>query len=118
MLVNPSCRKQLIAFLLCRWQQMIGCAALERVYLASCAHAKDNDQPMPEMPIPVMALPCKQIAIIKDHIMAILPEASFINYEYAAPAPLDPSDFIEVFEADHNQCIGKVEEVMQKMQIQ
>jgi hypothetical protein len=118
MLINPSSRKQLIAFLLLRWKRMICFAAVERVYIASCRYAKKNEKPEPEMPILAIALPGKQIEIIKQHITMILPEAGFINYEYEAPAPLDPEDFIEVFESDHHQCIGKVEDVMQKMQIQ
>lgn len=118
MLTNPSDCKLLVNFLLIRWKQMIGLASLERVHVASCLNALDNNLPIPEMPVILVAMPCKQIEIIKNRIIAILPEASFIDYEYEAPAPLDPNDFIEVFEADHNQCINKVEDVMKKMQIQ
>lgn len=108
MIIDSSNSKQLIDFLLLRWQNIIGLAALERIYKASCLFAKEHNQPMPVSPPTIISKPCRQIEIIKHHIIEILPEADIIDYEYEAPAPLNYNDFLEVFTADHRQCINKV----------
>jgi len=69
------------------------------------------------MPLVTIPHACRQIEIIKQHIIEILPETLFIDYVYKAQAPLDPDDFVEVYIADHHQCITKVEEVMKRMRI-
>lgn len=117
MISTPTNKKQLIYFLLKRWQNIIGFAALEKVFLASSQYAKANNQPLPVMPLPIVSLPCRQIEIIKRHIIEILPEAHFIDYNYEAQAPLNPNDFAEVYVADHQQCIEKVCAVMERLQI-
>lgn len=117
MISTPTNKKQLIHFLLERWKNIIGFAAIERVFIATSQHAKANNQSPPEMPLPVICLPCRQIAIIKSRIIEILPEARFIDYEYEAPAPLNTTDFVEVYIADHQQCIEKVCTVIETLQI-
>ena len=117
MIVNDNNKKQLIDFFINRWKLIINFAAIERVYIASCHLAKTKGIPIPEMTYITIPQACRQIEIIKQHIIKILPEASFINYNYEAQAPLDPNDFVEVFIADHNQCIEKVEAVIEKLQI-
>lgn len=117
--------KQLIDFLICRWRMMIDFATVERIHNALCQHAEKNNLPIPKTPM--VQLPngmcitvpqaCHQITIIKHRIIEILPEARFIDYNYEAPAPLDPNDFAEMFVADHHQCIAKVEEVIKRIQI-
>jgi hypothetical protein len=92
-------------------------AAVERVYFATCEYAKAHNMPLPDMPRPTTAKPCRQIEIIKLHIMSIVPETHFIDYTYEAPVPLNPNDFIEVYVEDHKQCIDKVYEVMDKLRI-
>lgn len=109
--------KQLIDFLVNRWLLISGLAAIERVYLASCQFAQNNNQPMPAKPPIIEAQPNRQIEIIKQHIISILPEAQFIDYIYEAQAPLDPNDFIEVYLADHQQCADKIRALMQRMKV-
>lgn len=117
MITQGSNRRLLLDFLVQRWLLISGLAAVERVYMASCQFAQNNGQPLPDEPSIIKAQPCRQIEIIKQYIIEILPEASFIDYTYEAQAPLDPNDFIEVYVADHQQCAGKVKSLMQKMQI-
>lgn len=117
MIVQKENKKQLIHFLLQRWRNIIGFAALEKVFIATNQYAKANNQSPPKKPLPVICLPCRQIEIIKRHIIEILPEARFIDYDYEAPAPLNTTDFVEVYIADHKQCIEKVCTVIEKLQI-
>lgn len=117
MITNDNNRKQLIDFLIYRWQSIINSAAVEKVYIASYNFAEANNLPIPQAPYFTIPQACRQIEIIKQHIIQILPEANFINYNYEAPAPLNPNDFVEVFIADHNQCISKIKNVVKRMQI-
>lgn len=117
MIINHDNRKQLINFLIRRWKLIVGFAAVERVYVASCRFAQNNDLPIPQTPPMMIPQACRQIEIIKHRIIEILPEVNFIDYIYEAPAPLDPEDFVEVFIADHHQCIDKIETVIKKMQL-
>jgi hypothetical protein len=117
MLVTPNNRRQLINFLIYRWQIIIGLAAIERVYIAQRQYAQDNAIQIPPIPAIVQAQPCKQIEIIKQHIISILPEARFIDYTYEAQAPLDPNDFVEIYIQDHQQCANKVYELMDRMKV-
>lgn len=109
--------KQLIDFLINRWRFIINFAAVEKVYIASYQFAKANDLPIPQLPLISMLKACRQIEVIKQHIIEILPETHFIDYNYEAPAPLNPNDWIEMFIADHHQCIAKIETVVKKMKI-
>lgn len=109
--------KQLIDFLITRWRLITGFAAVERVYVSSCQFAKANGLPTPQPPPIAIPKACLQIEVIKQRIIEILPETHFIDYNYEAPAPLNPDDWIEMFITDHHQCIAKVEEVVKKMQI-
>lgn len=117
MIVTKENRKELLDFLIRRWRTMAYLAAVERVYFATCEYAKAHDMPLPDMPLPVAAKPCRQIEIIKMHIMAIVPETHFIDYSYESPVPLGPNDFIEVYVYDHKQCIDKVHQVMDRLRI-
>lgn len=117
MITKGSDRRLLLDFLVQRWLLISGLAAMERVYVASCKFAQQSNQPMPAPPPVIQAKPGRQIEIIKQHIIAILPEAQFIDYVYEAPAPLDPNDFMEIYIADHQQCVGKVKSLMQQMKI-
>jgi hypothetical protein len=117
MLIHPDTSQKLVEFLILRWKNAIGPAALERIYMSSCKYAADNNQTAPQIPLPIISRPCRQIEIIKLYITEIIPEASFINYEYESPAPLSPLDFVEVFTADHFQCIEKVMSISKKIQI-
>lgn len=105
-------RKQMINFLIQRWQLIIHSAALEKVYLSSLELAKKNNMQIPQKPIIMVPQACKQIEIIKQRIIAILPETKFIDYSFETQAPLQPNDFIEIFVADHYQCVEKVIEVV------
>lgn len=117
MLVTSNNRRRLINFLIYRWQMLVELAAAERVYVATCEYAKQNGQTLPPPSLIVQAQPCKQIGIIKQHIISIIPEAKFINYTYEAPIPLDPNDFIEIYIQDHQQCINKIYELMDRIKI-
>ncbi len=117
MITRHNDRKQLIDFLINRWQSITGFAALEKVHNASCRFAKENGMPPPQEPIITIPQACHQIEVIKHRIIEILPEVGFIDYDYEAPAPLNPNDFVEVFIADHYQCISKVKAVIKRMQV-
>lgn len=117
MLADRNNCKQLIDFLIDRWRTIVGCAAAERVCIASLAFAKANNLPTPQTPTIIIPKPCRQIEIIKQRIIEILPETKFIDYTFELPSPLDPEDFVEIYLSDHEICIGKVEEVVEKMQI-
>lgn len=117
MITDQDDRKQLIDFLIRRWKIITNFAAIERVYIASYQFAKTNNLPIPKPPIITVPHACRQIEILKQRIVEILPEAHFIDYNYEAQAPLDPEDWVEMFIADHNQCISKVEDVIKKMQL-
>lgn len=110
-------RKQLIDFLIRRWKLITGFAAIERVYIATRKFAKDNNMPVPKPPSSTIPYACRQIEVLKHHIIEILPEVHFIDYIYESPAPLDPDDWVELFIDDHNQCISKIEDVIEKMQL-
>ena len=117
MIFSNENRKELMDFLIRRWRIMIQFAAQERIYTATCEYAKRNNIPLPTIPFALMALPCRQITMIKNVIIIMLPETHFINYDYEAQAPLDPKDFVEMYTADHHQCVDKVETVMKKMKV-
>jgi len=117
MIFSNEKRKELMDFLIRRWRIMIDLAAQERVYAATYEYAKNNNIPLPPKPFVLSSLPCRQITMIKNTIIQMLPETHFINYEYEPPAPLDPKDFIEIYVAEHYQCVDKVETVMKKMQV-
>jgi hypothetical protein len=113
---KKECRS-LIDFLISRWKFVANFAAHERIYFALCEYARINNSSVPEQPPFIAFQPGRQIEIIKQRIIEILPEAHFIDYTYEAQAPLNLDDFAEVYVADHHQCINKVKELMQKMQI-
>lgn len=117
MIITPTKRKQLLEFLLSRWINIISASAVEIIHTAACQFATDNNLPNPETPILVNARPCVQIAIIKHRIVQILPEAKFIKYCYEPPAPLNTKDFIEIYTNDSKQCVGKVKELMERLQV-
>lgn len=116
-LTNIQNKKELINFLIHRWQIMVGFAAIERVHTASCIYAKENNHPQPKPPIFSIPHACRQIEIIKQYIISIVPEVSFIDYVYEAQAPLDPNDFIEIFIEDHKICINRVQKQLKKLKI-
>ena len=109
--------EQFLNFLIDRWRHIIIFAAIERVHTASCTFAKENNLPSPQEPVVSMPLACLQIEIIKKRIIEVLPETSFIDYIFEAQAPLDVGDFVEVFVADHHQCISKVKDLIKRIQI-
>jgi len=117
MLIDTKNKRKLINFLIQRWRLIIGFAAIERVHIASCLFAKDNNQPSPDKPIISIPYACRQIEIIKQHIISIVPEVDFIDYSYEAQAPLDPNDFVEIFIEDHKICITKIEKQLDKLKI-
>ena len=117
MIVTKKNRKQLLDFLLTRWGTRATFAAIERVYIATTEFAETNGMNPPIKHLNIGVLPGHQIAVIKHLILCILPEASFINYDYESPAPLNPEDFMEMFIEDQKQCISKVESLMEKLKI-
>lgn len=117
MIAPKEDRKQLINFLIYRWRLITNFAAIERVFVAHYQYAKDNNLSTPQIPSIAIPQACRQIEIIKQRIIEILPETHFIDYTYESQAPLDPNDFVEMYIADHHQCISKVEEVMKRIQI-
>lgn len=117
MLVKEHNKRQLVNFLLNRWKIIIDFAAIERVHIASCEHAKAINQPPPSNPIAYMPQACLQIQVIKRYLIAIVPEVKFIDYVYEAQAPLNPNDFMDVFIDDHKLCITKIENILEKLEI-
>lgn len=116
MLVINNNRRKLINFLTDRWLMIAGLAAIETVYTASCEHAKKNNSPIPNKPSVITCKPCRQIDIIKQVIMKILPETHFIDYTYESHIPLETGDFIDMYIADHHQCVEKIKELMERIQ--
>lgn len=117
MIIIKKNRKQLLDFLLARWGTRATFAAMEKVYIAATEFAEANDMQVPLKHLNIGVLPCRQIAVIKQLVLCILPEASFINYEYESQAPLNPNDFMEMYIEDHKQCISKVRSLMKKLKI-
>lgn len=117
MLIQHNNRKPTLDFLVSRWLLISKLAAVERVYNAACKFAQQHNHPVPLKPVIVEAQPSRQIEIIKQYIIKILPEARFIDYTYEAQAPLDPNDFVELYLEDHAQCVGKVQSLMERMKI-
>ena len=117
MIIPESGCKQLVNFLMSRWHMMSGIAAMERVYFSLCKYAQENGHPIPDKSPILEMQPGRQIDIIKQHIIEMLPEAGFIDYAYEPPAPLDPNDFVELFVAEQHQCIRKITRIMDKMKI-
>ncbi len=118
MTTTPDGNEQFIDFLLKRWMFIVKFAVEERIFTAQYEFAKANNMTLPQKPLITVPQASRQIEIIKQRIITILPKAGFIDYTYEAPAPLDPKDFAEVFVADHIQCIEKVRDVMGKMKIE
>lgn len=117
MIVTKNNRKQLLDFLLARWGSRATFAAIEKVYIAAAEFAKENNMNPPVKNLNIGILPGRQIAVIKQLVLCILPEAGFINYDYESPAPLNPEDFMEIYTEDHKQCISKVKSLMERLKI-
>lgn len=117
MIISPTKRKQLLEFLMDRWTNLISASVVELIHATECQIAKSNNLSDPEVPILVVSQPCHQIEIIKHRIVQILPEAKFIKYCYEPPMPLSAKDFIEVYTNEHKQCVGKVKELMERLQV-
>jgi len=114
---TKNAKRKILEFLINRWLSLSQYAALERIFLSSCLIAKENNLPQPEYPEMMIPRPSRQIDIIKAHIIEILPEAKFIDYQFETPIPLDQKDFAEICVADHFQCAGKVKDLMDRMKI-
>jgi hypothetical protein len=110
--MDQSAKKEFVYFLLRRWRALVSCAAIERVYEASVTFTVEYDEPEPATVFMSIPYPCRQIEIIKQHIISVLPEAKFINYSYYSEAPLNPGDFVELFTSDHLLCMQKVKKVL------
>lgn len=117
MIVTKKNRKQLLDFLLARWSTRATFAAIEKVYIAATEFAETNNMKVPLKTLNIGVLPGRQIEVIKQLVLCILPEASFITYDYESQAPLNPDDFMEMYIEDHKQCISKVKSLMEKLKI-
>lgn len=117
MIAHKEKRKQLLDFLIIRWKLIIKPAAGEKIYAAAFVFTIENNLPEPKKPDIIIPQACLQIKIIKQHIVKILPEAHFIEYDYEPPIPLNPNDFAEIYIADNHQCIAKIEALIKEMQI-
>lgn len=111
MLITKNKRKSILNFLLRRWQILTPLAAIEQVLTT---YPNNAEEPIVKI---IAAEPGKQIAIIKQYIIYILPEASFINYDYESPCPLNPNDFMELYSNEQSQCISKVQTIIKKLRI-
>lgn len=116
-IVTKKNRKQLLDFLLARWSTRATFAAIEKVYISATEFAETNDMKVPLKTLNIGVLPIRQIEVIKQLVLCILPEAGFINYDYESQAPLNPNDFMEMYIEDHKQCISKVKSLMEKLKI-
>jgi len=116
--ISQNNRKPILEFLLHRWQLLTSLSAAEIVWYAEkTCDPKDGDL-IQLIPIVISAQPTKQIMIIKRHIISILPEARFIDYNYETPCELIPKDFIELYANEQTQCISKVRELIKKLKVQ
>ena len=117
MIITPKNKKRLLEFLIDRWMNIVAASSAEIIYAKVCQIAEDNKLAIPDIPIITISKPSRQIDIIKHRIVEILPEADFIKYIYESPAPLSPPDFIEIYAREHIQCAGKVQTLIEKLNI-
>ena len=92
MIIDQNNRKQLIYFLIHRWKLLYNFAAVERVYAASCRFAKANSLPAPQPSLCTIPYANRQIEILKQRIIEILPEVHFIDYSYEAMQVVNAED--------------------------
>ena len=121
MLIQRDRKKKLINFLLDRWSQLTDAAAISRINIIFDTLAQENKLPISQKSSEIQNIidckPEKQINILKKFIIKIIPKAKFINYQFEAQAPLALSDFVEIYIADHQQCITKVHELIDQLKI-
>ncbi len=117
MIVTPKNKRRLLEFLISRWMDIVAASSVEIVHSNVCRAAENNKVDIPDIPVIAICRPSRQIDIIKHRIVEILPEADFIKYAYEPPAPLSPPDFIEIYAIEHRQCAGKVQTLMEKLDI-
>ena len=96
---------------------IVAASSAEIIHANACRIAEDNELTIPDIPVIAICRPSRQIDIIKHRIVEILPEANFIKYSYEPPAPLSPPDFIEIYAREHIQCAGKVQTLIEKLNI-
>jgi hypothetical protein len=108
--------KQIIHFLTQRWMFLASSAAVERVFIHICSEALKHDIAIPQKPLVVEFRPCRQIAIIKQRIIELLPKASFIDYIYEAQMGLEANDFIELYVNEQQQCVDKVHKLIDSLE--
>jgi len=106
---NNEERGQLLNFLLQRWIMLTDLSTIESVYLKYRTNNTSGD-PMTSI---INTQPTRQIEIIKQQIIKILPKAKFIDYTYVPPAPLNVYDFAEIYAAENRQCIDKIRDLME-----
>lgn len=78
--------------------------------------AKARGEPLP-IPPTFIDKPCRQIDMIKRHIIKTLPDAKFIDYVFEVQVPLSPSDFVEIYVGEQIQCVAKVRELVSRIDI-
>lgn len=112
-------KKEVLHFLLYRWKTLSGYAALEKIY---CDHSETASKfgidipPSVENASSIKAV--KQIDLIKQTIVTILPETSFIITNYEAPSELQPKDFAELYINHQDICLQRVKDLIIKNSIQ
>lgn len=108
-------KKPVLEMLLRRWDLLSQFGALERVYAASVEYAKINGIEMPITPDIINTQPIKQIEMIKQLIVEILPEAKFILPAYEPPSELIPEDLMEMYLIHQQISRNKVKETMKQL---
>ena len=106
---------QRVEMLLYRWAILAQWAALQEIY----TYASDDENDL--IPPPIDAIktePLKQIEIIKDLIIKMVPKTKFIKpkFEFAPDLPVE--DFVELYIKHQNISIKKTIETIRKLEIQ
>ncbi len=107
-------RRDIIHFLLHRWQALSGYSALEIIQDSQREIAKQCGINLTDHNEMQRLKPTKQIELIKQQILKILPEASFITKPYEPPAELQPPDFVELYINHQRICSQHIANLIDK----
>lgn len=107
-------RKDVLHFLLHRWQALSGYSALEIIQSSQRKLAKQCGIDLADHSEMQRLKPTKHIELIKQQILKILPEASFITKPYEPPAKLQPHDFVELYINHQKICSQHIIDLINK----
>ena len=110
-------RKDILRFLLHRWQALSRYGALEIIQDSQRKIAEQCGVNIVDHSEMQRLKPTKQIELIKQQILKFLPEANFITKPYEPPAELQPHDFVELYINHQKICSQHIIDLMDKKSI-